>query len=291
LWVVCLLILFALGFVGYRSFHATHLWNGFIQDLKRKPGIVITDYGREDGRHYVSGLKDPLVRESEDIQATYPFQNQDLVMRWVPYNSLDPSFVLKRAEKLLTPPETVQLSFSEHCLNARGFATHDWISFFRRRAETIAGVEAVNTEGLENLDTVALDDAAKRLSAITIAFPKGSFIPLAGQEEALGRVGVAVEEIQMLSRKLGTDVQIVLVGHTDPAGAENYNRRLSKERADSILSYLVAQGITPSGLTAIGITNKIQTVSSKIHETETELQRVVTFETFYTIPEMESDKQ
>lgn len=43
---------------------------------------------------------------------------------------------------------------------------------------------------------------------------------------------------------------IVLVeGHTDSAGPEDYNMNLSKQRAESVTNYLIAQGISPTRFT------------------------------------------
>lgn len=42
---------------------------------------------------------------------------------------------------------------------------------------------------------------------------------------------------------------ILVEGHTDSAGPEDYNMDLSKRRAESVTSYLVSQGITPGRFT------------------------------------------
>jgi outer membrane protein OmpA-like peptidoglycan-associated protein len=39
------------------------------------------------------------------------------------------------------------------------------------------------------------------------------------------------------------DLKLQIEGHTDSVGEEAYNQRLSENRADSVRSYLVAQGI------------------------------------------------
>ncbi len=42
---------------------------------------------------------------------------------------------------------------------------------------------------------------------------------------------------------------ILVVGHTDSAGADDYNMKLSQQRAESVTNYLVAHGIDKSRLT------------------------------------------
>ena len=47
-------------------------------------------------------------------------------------------------------------------------------------------------------------------------------------------------------------IQVEVAGHTDSLGNDNYNLKLSRERASSVRSYLVAQGISGSRITAHG---------------------------------------
>ncbi|MBX3268877.1 MAG: OmpA family protein [Sandaracinaceae bacterium] len=48
------------------------------------------------------------------------------------------------------------------------------------------------------------------------------------------------------------DISIEIQGHTDDRGSDQYNLRLSSDRAESVRRYLTEQGIAPSRLTARG---------------------------------------
>ncbi len=48
-------------------------------------------------------------------------------------------------------------------------------------------------------------------------------------------------------------VQIFVVGHTDHTGNFAHNIKLSKERAQAVVAYLVSKGISPNRLTAEGV--------------------------------------
>ena len=48
------------------------------------------------------------------------------------------------------------------------------------------------------------------------------------------------------------DQQITIEGHTDSQGKADYNLKLSQERADSVRTYLVNQGIAPDRINAVG---------------------------------------
>ncbi len=45
---------------------------------------------------------------------------------------------------------------------------------------------------------------------------------------------------------------ILVKGHTDNKGAEKYNQELSERRANSVRNYLIAKGVAPARITAIG---------------------------------------
>lgn len=46
---------------------------------------------------------------------------------------------------------------------------------------------------------------------------------------------------------------IVVVGHTDRIGSNNYNQKLSEKRADSVMKYLVSKGVPADLITARGV--------------------------------------
>ena len=52
--------------------------------------------------------------------------------------------------------------------------------------------------------------------------------------------------------KQNSGVKIQVSGHTDSRGDDEYNLRLSKNRAQAVVDYLVRNGISRSRLTAVG---------------------------------------
>jgi OOP family OmpA-OmpF porin len=292
-WGVCTLVLLLIGHMIYQPMHTAWLWKTFVQDLRRQTGIVIIDYGKNGDGHFISGLKDPIGMDTDDILSAYPFPARRLSVNFMAYDSTAPELVLRRAEKMLMPPETVQLLYKGGGLTASGSASNGWIRFFRQRALTVTGVESIDTSGLKDNDATALESAIQSLSKIRITFPKESYTPEEGQEKVLKTAGLLIEEIQALSGRMGGDVKIVLYGHTDPSGTDAYNRHLSKDRADAILERLIAMGIVPSGLSTIGITGE-GTAARFVTRTQTEeaeTKRRVTFKVYHTTSNTEFERK
>jgi outer membrane protein OmpA-like peptidoglycan-associated protein len=56
-------------------------------------------------------------------------------------------------------------------------------------------------------------------------------------------------------------LQLQVEGHTDSVGTDEFNERLSEQRADTVRGYLVAQGLSPDTVTARGF-GKTQPVAT-----------------------------
>lgn len=46
--------------------------------------------------------------------------------------------------------------------------------------------------------------------------------------------------------------ELLVVGHTDAVGSDDYNQRLSEQRAQAAANYLVSQGVPQSGIRTVG---------------------------------------
>ncbi len=77
-----------------------------------------------------------------------------------------------------------------------------------------------------------------------VLFDTGSANLKPGAREKLARIsGILVSH---------PELHIAVEGHTDSVGAEDYNQKLSEQRAESVRGYLVQQGIAPAAVVASG---------------------------------------
>lgn len=65
---------------------------------------------------------------------------------------------------------------------------------------------------------------------------------------------ISKDNLQTLAATLNKydDTNILIEGHTDSSGSDDYNYELSTKRANSVLQYLVDQAVVPNRLTSVG---------------------------------------
>ncbi|GAB5520497.1 MAG: OmpA family protein [Rhodothermales bacterium] len=61
------------------------------------------------------------------------------------------------------------------------------------------------------------------------------------------------------------NTELLVIGHTDSKGSDDYNQQLSERRANAAASYLVSQGVAPNRITTLG---KGETEAIATNETE-----------------------
>ncbi len=102
--------------------------------------------------------------------------------------------------------------------------------YMDKQAEELAGIEGAKTERLEDEIKITWD------SAVLFDFDSAMLKP-ESQENIKKLADVFVKF---------PDTEIVVAGHTDAKGSEEYNKKLSERRALSVREYLVDMGVPPS---------------------------------------------
>jgi len=280
LWCLFLVILSLSGLWGLNVYKTNHLWHQYLTRLESQKGLIILSAQKQNGKYQISGFRDPMATDplgllQGDEKNRFPIES-----RWQPFYSLDPEFVFKRAEQILTPPVTIELELSGNILFARGQASQNWIDNFRKLAPTIPGIIGYRDENIENIDMEALDIAINKLITIRVYFENNSTSLAKEQKPVLDQIFQTIQTIHKLQFKFKRPVQIIILGHTDSSGNEKVNQRLSRDRAEKILNHLIIQGINPAFFTISGIGTKIPLKEESGIE-DRQFNRAVTFKTFY----------
>ena len=149
------------GTWGYQRWHDGRLWENFLARLRAQPGIVITTIGEGDGKWLVAGMRDPLAVDPQLVLRELAIEPARVVSQWQPYQSLDPQFVLKRAQEALTPPPTVTLTVENDRIVAAGSASSTWI----QHARAASGMLPAGASDVDLSQTRDLDEHDERLWA------------------------------------------------------------------------------------------------------------------------------
>jgi len=137
------------------------------------------------------------------------------------------------------------------------------------RAQAEQEKQELRARLLQQLNSVlSTRDTARGLIAnmSDVLFKSGSYELLPGARERLAKVSGIVLAYSGL--------RVAVEGHTDSIGGDEYNRRLSEQRADAVRDYLVRQGISPDAITASGFGKSEPVASNDTPEGRQQNRRV-----------------
>ena len=83
-------------------------------------------------------------------------------------------------------------------------------------------------------------------SQVLFAYDSDALLP--GARESLNQIAAVLTDPQYPPPR-----RIIVTGHTDSVGDRQYNLDLSKRRADTVMRYLISQGVDPSRIVATGM--------------------------------------
>ena len=213
-------------------------WNRYLERIRAEPGIVVVSTGKEGGQHVVTGLRDPLASDPASLIQGTGLAADDVRGRWELYQALNPTFVRRRAEKLLRPPASVKLGLDGRTLSVAGVAPDVWIADSRKVAILLPGVEAYQDRDLESADWL---DLKAGVDSLSVRFVKGSTHPVPGQQATLEKIFEYARRLDERADPRGRQVLLHIFGHTDSEGSPDRNLPLSRARAEWMRDLLAAR--------------------------------------------------
>lgn len=276
LLIPALLVLAALATWGFFYVQGQRRWQRYLTRLEAEPGIVITETGSRGSKFHVAGIRDPLALDPMSLLGSEGMPPVSSVSgHWLPYQALEPQFVLSRAKHALEPPGTVEMDVSQGILSVRGSASREWIDTTRRLVKAIPGVTSLREDGLIDEEILRIKaQMEKEVPRFVVGTSR--FAP--GQEQEARKLVADAQRIFELARAGGVNLQMDIIGHTDETGTAEINDKLSLERADTVKSLLIASGIDAAILTATGVGSRqpVQSGATDAQQTEA-ANRSVTF--------------
>ena len=110
-------------------------------------------------------------------------------------------------------------------------------------AETVKVVEVP-------VEKIVVKEVAKVVEVEKVIFPAVAFRFDSAELTDLGKGQVYLAAQRMKEKN---DITVVIEGHTDVVGSEEYNRKLSQRRAETVMNELAGQGVAPNRMSASGV--------------------------------------
>ncbi len=265
--VIASVLLIAFLIWGFFWLRDKRRWDNYVEKLRNEPGIVVAETGTREGKHFLSGLRDPLARDPQLILNEARVDPGKVISHWEPFQALTSDFVLARARSLLNPPATVRLNLKDGALEAEGFATHDWVMETRRAARFLPGVTGFQDAGL--LDLNRIEDPL-----LMFELDRAELVP--GQADKFKLLAADIERLQSLAMRMQKKVRLEISGHADTSGTEARNVTLSHERAQTVAAALEARLPKWSNLTINAVGSK-ERVREELTDADRATNRSVTF--------------
>ncbi len=228
-------------------------WNTFLEKLNSQPGIVVVQVGKQHGKHFISGMRDPLAVDPNTLIAQSNLNPKTIISQWKPYISLETQFVTKRAEELLQPPKTVTFMNDNGILHVSGSAPRGWILSARNLWRFIPGITQFQDKNLIELEFNQLELYKKQIEQEVLFFSEGTTQLLPGEDKKLQNLAIAMQKLLKAAQNSNQDVRLQILGHTTASGSQQTNTILSQARANEILSYLASTGMNKSYFSTVGM--------------------------------------
>jgi OOP family OmpA-OmpF porin len=198
-------------------------------------------------------MRDPLAVNPALIIASRGVDTNEVVARWQPYVSTDPTLVLARARRVLAPPGGVTLSLRADTLTATGRAPAFWIVRAEGLAPALAGVAAADLTHVAPGLPANMEAIAAEIERMRTLFMPGSDV--LDQTALTAAAAVAVKFQALVAAAVGNryDVTLRIVGRADPSGAESDNLALSRRRAAAVRDRLTSLDVPLGRLAVDGI--------------------------------------
>jgi outer membrane protein OmpA-like peptidoglycan-associated protein len=232
----------------YFDWRERQRWNAYLERVTAEPGVVLLASGTRDGAYFVTGLRDPLARDPQEVVAAADIAPESVRSRWEPYQALHPPFVTARAGLLLRPPQGVTLTYDQGILTAAGSAPQQWIDDSERLAPAIAGVRQFVFQG-ESTES-RLIGAIERTR---IGFARGQSSIDAAQQPALEALTAALRRLDDALASSGRSARLEILGYASSDGPDILNLALSQTRAERVQQALAQTPLGQIQMSARGL--------------------------------------
>ena len=203
LWLILCVVILLIGGWTFYFFQDYKQWAHYLQELDGRPGIVVTSIEKRYGKHYISGLRDPLASDPVEMLKEAKLEPEEAVFQWEPYHALYPQFMIIRIKDVLRPPDTIRLELTNAVLHAYGSASHEWIDKSRELAETIPWITNYQEHDLIDIDLAEIKIIAKEIEKQSLLFESDKTSIAPDQEDTVRGLISDIQKLAYFAHALG----------------------------------------------------------------------------------------
>ncbi|MDD4374778.1 MAG: hypothetical protein PHG67_12740 [Bacteroidales bacterium] len=243
--ILLVIILAGLGYWIYQRIQTQNAYAAAKELFFSESGYYLTKTERQNGKLRIFGLKDDFATEPYELLSSnqLAIDQFDFVLR--PFISLDSLIIVRRAEALLSTPESVRLAFEKATLKVSGNCNTEWKDRLEKQYNRVWGVL-----GLDTSELTVSDETVRDLSWIVDDIMQHKFVfdfnELEMNEEQTDRFNKLTQSANLLDEfnRLNKKQYIILVqSFTSKAGNFAANQRVANIRAQTFLSLLKEAGV------------------------------------------------
>jgi len=250
LMAILAVLLVALGYWVYTRIDENQRFDHLIETINSLPGVLVTDSYKQDGLFIVEGMTDPEVGDFNSLVLNQGFDSDAVRFQMEEFISLDKQIVLKRANRLLNPPDSITLSINGDTLLANGNANEEWIKFAENRAMAVAGVSFFQMRGNVIYSRHEPKPMLEQLERSVLAIENYYFVFEFGevqldslQKEDFDLLIAEVKTVLNFDFNQDSIPAIEIISHTSFSGNPEANSAKAQQRADRFIDFMIAAGI------------------------------------------------
>lgn len=239
-----------------------------VKTLDKQPGIVINHIETQGLRNIsVRLLRDPQAIAVEQWISDRGLDPQRINFRETQFLSLEADIVNSRVQGVVERYPRVSMQWEDGQPELSGKLPNDLRLQLYRELLAIPGINDVEqlarnviSEEIELADEQSpqilkalFEINAARIDSTQIEFRQGQSALSDEAKVQLDRLANTLKSSIELSKRLALNVGLIIMGASDSSGSAQFNQSLSRKRAQAAQQYLIAQGIEPGYLNAVGL--------------------------------------
>jgi len=270
-WMAITLFIVILSTVGFFLFKQWQLDSKIqqIQSLDNNPGIVLLNVEQCEKSICIELLRDPIAQSAINWLKTIDFAGINIQITEHTYRSLDVKLNQKRLNTLFKNFPELTYNKTDGLYHGK-LIREDFIKLnslisplseqldIDKVLSAITIYEPVTSVPENKKNQIILQQKIKNIEQASISFNNNQSTLSASARAELKYLSAEISSTIKLVDKLNYKVKIIIMGASDPIGADTYNQQLSIKRAQSVKSELINNGVDQNIIQSVGL-GKLET--------------------------------